>query len=166
MGSKSTPTSPVKGVRMSSLAIDMSVAIEGVWQDFGPYRMKVAQANGATNPQFQAVFEKHMRPLMPALELAGGSKGLGGGTVSPEVERRSRAALHRIYAEAIVKDWDGLLDDSDKPIPYSPEACIKLFEANPKTFDVVRAFSEGEIAFRAEQVQAVAGNSQPTSSTG
>lgn len=97
---------------------------EGIWIDYGDYgRFLVARAGGK-NKAFRNLMDQRLRPYRSALKM-----GLVDDSVIEKITRES-------FAEAVVLDWE-LVDESNQPIPYSAEACSKLFEDCPDLFEDV-----------------------------
>lgn len=46
-----------------------------------------------------------------------------------------------IYARHIVAGWSGINDAAGEPVPFTPEACVALFEYCPEVFDAVWLFA-------------------------
>ncbi len=49
-----------------------------------------------------------------------------------------RTLMVEAFAEAVVLDWEGILDKDDNDIPYSKDNVIKFFTDLPDLFDIVQ----------------------------
>lgn len=61
-------------------------------------------------------------------------------------------AQFALYARHIVAGWSGILDARGEPIPYTPEACVALFEYAPEMFDTVMMFAAQRGNFREKEL--------------
>jgi hypothetical protein len=58
------------------------------------------------------------------------------------------AASRAVYARTVVAGWSGFNDEAGNPIPFSPEACIELFDYAPEIFDLMWLFAAQRANFR------------------
>ena len=120
-------TKPLNGIFGTSASLET----EGIWIDYGEYgRIKVARAGGK-NKAFKNLMERSLRPYRSAMNM---------GTMDDAVLER---ITRENFAEAVVLDWDiveeGPIDETTGkptlvPVPFSREACVKIFEALPDLF--------------------------------
>lgn len=125
---------------------DQTMEQQGVVVDFGPYgRFKVARAAGS-NIKYADAFRKYNKPYQKMLKR---------GTMPESLARQITA---KIYAEAIVLDWEGVIGRDRKPIPFTKENVVKLMLDLPDLFTQIIAESLNAENFRREYVEEAAGN--------
>jgi hypothetical protein len=113
----------------------------GVHTQFGNARIRLARAGGS-NKRFAKVFERETRPMRRALENGAADND------------QSRAAMQRIYAEAVVLGWEtnmgngtedwqpGIEGPDGELLPFTRENVIATFQALPDLFtDVIQEAS-------------------------
>ena len=109
---------------------------EGIILDYGKDgRIKIHRAGGS-NLRFSQVMAQKSRPY--ARQLA----------VDNLDEEISRRVMAEVYAETVVIGWDGVKDENDQDLPYSKEACVKLFLEVPELFLNVKAAALDAAQFR------------------
>lgn len=87
---------------------------EGIWADYGDFRVLIARAGGA-NKRYQTYADKKVKPYRRAIQQG----------IMPE--NRANALMADIYAETIILAWevaDGENDDGEtkwKPGIHGPE---------------------------------------------
>lgn len=113
-------------------------ASSGVWIDFGDRRFLILRAGGA-NHRFTRRIGEMIRPLR---------RQIANGTVDPD---KLRKIYWRVYAEAVVKDWDGIKSGGN-PVPYSAEAGYAFFEAFPDLFEELRVYADDMSTFAEERI--------------
>jgi hypothetical protein len=124
----------------------------GVWLEYGfnertekPIRLLCARAGGA-NTNFQKKLEAAMKPYRRQVQTE---------TMDNKVAER---ILKKVYADAIVLGWEEVDDENDQPMPFTAENCVKLFEALPDLFRDVQDATQKVAVYRAEVMEADAGN--------
>ena len=120
----------------------------GVWLNFGGYEIKIARAGGG-NKRHQPAAELHFREHRQAAAV---------GVLPEEVAER---ALHQVYADAIVLGWRTKQEDGSYvptiegpeggPWEFTRDNVLKLFEAIPDLFKVIRGFAENYTTFQRVQ---------------
>lgn len=88
---------------------------------------------------------------------------LSSGKTSPEFVDKFRKEIQPpLYADHIIKDWEGVVDATGEPVPCSAENKLAFMKALPaQAFDNLVAFCEEEPNFRDTDSQALAKNSPP-----
>lgn len=71
---------------------------DGVWLDYGDFRIRVARAGGA-NKKYLALAEKTFKPVRRSIEA---------GSMS---NQRAEHLLMDVYSKAVVKDWETKVTD-------------------------------------------------------
>lgn len=59
----------------------------------------------------------------------------------------------KLYAETVVKGWEGLEDKQGNALPFSVENCIKLFEELPDIFLDIKKLADEMQIFRVAAVE-------------
>lgn len=70
-----------------------------------------------------------------------------------ESDANDERATRAIYARYIVAGWRGLLDPAGEPVPFTPEACEKMFEYCPEVFDAVWLFATQRANFHTAKLE-------------
>lgn len=100
--------------KLSSFRTDPDKETEGVWFDFAEgIRFKVARWN---NPKFRQLVEKLARPHARTFRRSG---------------RRGEmweSIVKQAAARTILLDWENVEDDNGKPLKYSPDEALRVFE--------------------------------------
>src|SRR3982751_2269104 len=58
-----------------------------------------------------------------------------------KVDWTDKHAVQEIFARMLVVEWHGLVTRTGEPIPYSPEACLALFEVLPDLWEELQRFA-------------------------
>lgn len=134
---------------------DENMEVEGIWLDYGEFRIKVAAA-GQGNSAYVKYAEKKLKPVRRALET---------GAMSNE---RAQALMADIYAVTIVKSWqvkdeddkwkDGMHDEEGNVIPMTKESVTSAFTALPRLFMDVQEGAQSMSNFQAENLEEDSGN--------
>lgn len=128
------------------LGTDKTMEQQGVLLDFGRAgRFKIARAGGG-NQAYNEVRARRFRPF---------SKQQRQGTLSEEVAQK---ALVEVYAEAVVKGWEGVLGPDRQPIPFSIANAIKLMTDIPQLFEEIRVAATDYANYQSVEAQEAAGN--------
>ena len=107
---------------------------------------------GGSNRKFDRVLLAKMKPYRHKIQR---------GTLDYETNKR---IYMETYAEAVVIGWTGITSGGKK-VPYSPEACVKLFEARPELYEDVKRMADAASTFAKETAEEDEKNSE-TSSAG
>jgi hypothetical protein len=129
-------------MEFDSLRVDKSLAVEGVWFPFQEgARMKLARAH-VSNPVFREVSRR--------IRLERGRP--------PETEEEEREDNIRLYAEAVVRDWDGFTKHGE-PCPYSIEEAIRILgDYEDELFPFIYDRTTRRENYRAAETEKAAGN--------
>lgn len=134
--------------KMFSTAADLEK--EGVWMDFGDFRVCVSRA-GKGNDRYVAKMMEVQRKYKQQLQRQ---------TLTPE---QHDEALRRVYADCIVTGWRGVTDRNGKKLPFNSDNVFTLFTELPDFFETIREFSENFANFREQELEDTAKNSAPAS---
>lgn len=134
---------------------DANLEQEGVYVDYGDFRVKIAFAGGA-NKKFLSYSEQKTKPFRRA--IASGSFS----------EERAKPLMYDIYAETIVLDWEILDGEDDEGeakwisgIPQkdgsvaevTKENIVAVFKQLPALFNDIQETSKSISAFRKEDLE-------------
>lgn len=134
---------------------------EGIWIDYGDFRVQIGRAGGA-NKKYLSYAEAKTKPFRRAIQA---------GTMP---EDRSRALLYDIYAKTVIFNWQ-VSDGEDKDgntkwkngihkkgggiLEVTPENIMLTFKLLPAVFIDLQQAAEGIGLFRKEEMEADAKNS-------
>lgn len=134
---------------------DPQVEKDGVWLDYGDFRIRIARAGGA-NKKFQKVTERLTRPYRRALAT---------GTIDPDV---AEGLLMQAYAEAVVREWEVFRHDEWVPgiegpdgdiLEVTTENIVATFQALRSTlYEDVKEQATSWALFKADITEEAAGN--------
>lgn len=137
---------------------EKSLEIEGVWTNYGEFRVKIAHAGGG-NKQFLTYGEQAMKPFRRAIE---------NGSFPRE---RMEALLFDIYAKTIVKGWEvntgepgeeiwqeGIEGPKGDIIPFTQNNVLETFKALPALFYDFKDVAESIAAYRVADLEDEAKN--------
>ena len=129
---------------------------EGVWIDYGDFRVKVGRAGGA-NKKYLSFAELKTKPFRRAIQA---------GTMP---EERSRSLIYEIYARAVILDWQvadgeegkwksGIPKKDGGSLDFTEQNVIDTFKQLPALFTDIQQCAEGIALFRKEEMEADAKN--------
>lgn len=125
--------------------------VSGVWVNFGEtedgrvINMRLARAGGA-NKDYDKAVEVHTKGIR---------KQLANDLIDNDQLVR---IMRRVYAETVVLAWENVEDEEGKPIPFSKENCLKLFEDLPDLFLDVQEQARKMAIYRQANLDIAAGN--------
>lgn len=133
---------------------DSNMEKDGVWIDYGDFRIRIAHSGGA-NKRYLSYAENKLKPLRRAIES---------GALSNE---RSAPIMMDIYAETIILDWETKVEDSwvqgiedrDGGLQeFNKENVVKTLKALPKLFSDIQEMSGSIQNFRMQDLESEAKN--------
>lgn len=101
---------------------------------------------GGRNIQYQKVAEQIFKPYRRQLQH---------GVIDPEILEN---LLAQVYAKAVVKDWSGVEDENDNPLPYNEANVVKLLTDLPVVFDAIKEVARDYNQYLMESLEAEAKN--------
>ena len=140
---------------------DTSLETQGIWIDYGDFRVLIARAGGS-NKRYLSYTETKTKPFRRAIQA---------GTMT---EERSRSLLYDIYAKTIILDWqisEGVDDEGNTIwkkgihakdggiLEVNVENVMQTFRNLPSLFQDLQQAAEGISLFRKEEMEADAKNS-------
>ncbi|QDP61608.1 MAG: hypothetical protein Tp138OMZ00d2C19078261_69 [Prokaryotic dsDNA virus sp.] len=141
-------------------AADEHLEAEGVWVDYGDFRVLLARAGGA-NKKYTKYMETKSKPFRRAIQAG----------AMPE--KRSRELLFDVYATTVIKDWEvnsGEAEDGSTVwergihMPdgsvgeYSKDNVMLTFRKLPDLFFDLQKQADGIAIFRKEEMEEDAKN--------
>lgn len=95
----------------------------------------------AGNPKNREYIREHGKGL---------KHGVQAGFANEELLELTREAT----ANTVLVGWEGIEDDKDKPIEYSPEAALKIFKEYPEFLELVLSIANDRANFRDSEADA------------
>jgi hypothetical protein len=117
----------------------------GFDKDGKPITIRIARAGGS-NAAFTKRMEAKVKPYRRQIQTE---------TIDTQVVEK---LLREVYAETVVLGWDNVSDADGNPMQFSFANCVKLFEDLPDLFKDIQEQSQRSALFRAELLEAAAGN--------
>ncbi len=131
-------------MKFNKLVADPKKEVEGVWVDVVEgCRLKIARLG---NPEYDKVMQRLTKPhrrLMRRGDLAG--------DLMQDIVRRT-------MAKTILLDWEGIEDDDNKPIEFSPGEALKLLKKSDEFTEIVLDFARSLELFQEEEKEETEGN--------
>lgn len=135
---------------------DTNLETDGIWLDYGDFRVKIARAGGS-NKRYLSYAETKTKPFRRAIAA---------GTMP---EERSRALLFDIFAKTIILDWqvaDGVDEETGETIwkqgihkkgggvlDFSAENVLMTFKLLPAIFFDIQQAAESIALFRKQEME-------------
>lgn len=139
-------TEPKKKSPVASLfATDPKLERDGVWHDYGEFKLLIARAGGHNRAYMQTA-EAVMRPYRRQIQLD---------MLAPE---KSEELMMTIFARSVMRGWEGITDDEGEPLPFTVENCVDLFTKFPDLFADVREVANRIALYRVAETEVDAGN--------
>lgn len=142
----------------ASFRVDEKRKEEGVWLDYGDFRIRVGHA-GQSNKRYMTYMEKALRPVRQAMNA---------GTLSND---RSLAIMADIFAKTVILAWEvsqtvdgktswveGIEGPEGEILPYDEDNVIATFKALPELFVDIQNQSSSIANFRRLEVETDQGN--------
>ena len=124
---------------------DATLEAQGVWFPVGTARFLVARAGGA-NEAYAKELAKAFAPFQSILEAG----------AMPEGDANKLFAT--VFAETVIKDWEGVTDKNGQALEYSKEACAQMLVALPSLFQLIRAFADKLSTYQKKALEGAAKN--------
>ena len=116
---------------------DTKAEVEGIELDFGDgVIFKIARA-GKSNPDFAKASRKRTKPYLFAIKA---------GTLD---DAMANAILINVFADSVVKGWEGVTDAKGKALTFSHANVVKLFTDLPDLLEQVKEYAEDPDSFNA-----------------
>lgn len=128
-------------LNLSKFLPDRDLANNGIWQELYPGVHFLIAYAGSANKAFKAATMK--------MALRAGIRETEVEKLTPEQLEKLAIENIPIYAECIVKDWKGVIDeDTDQAVLYSPKTAENLLTNYPEVFDRVSVISKNEKLYK------------------
>jgi hypothetical protein len=130
---------------------DKNVEKEGIVLNYGKnskgedIEIRIARAGGA-NVQYAKLLEVKTKPYRRQIQNE---------TLDNDVAEK---ITKEVYAKAVVMGWTGVEDENGKPLEFSSENCIKLFDDLPDLWMDIQQQSTKAALFRADILEQDAKN--------
>lgn len=128
---------------------------EGVWLDYGDFRIRVSRAGGS-NKRYQKALEEESRQHRRAIDL-----GIMDNDLAEDL-------LRRVYAKTVVRGWqvkdeqgewqDGIEAEDGSLMPVTEENVLATFRELPDLFADVQEQASRIALFRAKAREEASGN--------
>lgn len=107
--------------------------------------IRIARAGGANNA-YSKLLEAKIKPYRRQIQ---------NDTMDNDVAER---ITKEVYAKTVVLGWTGVEDRDNKPLDFTVDNCVKLFDDLPDLWSDIQAQSVNVALFRAEVLEADAKN--------
>lgn len=101
---------------------DKTVEKEGVWVDYGDYKIRIARAGGA-NKAYEICLANKSKPYRK--QIQNGSMDIA----------RQKELVKEAYIETIVLDWENITERDGTPIPFNKANVKGLFNRVPDLWE-------------------------------
>lgn len=113
----------------------------GIILDYGDgEKIKIARAGGA-NESFAVTLERVTRPYRKRMDAH---------TLDNSV---ANELYIQVFAESVVKGWEGIKDRDDKTLKFTVDNCVQLFKDLPDLFSDVREAANDVSNFRVAEIE-------------
>lgn len=106
----------------------------------------IVAREGGRNLHYQKVAEQIFKPYRRQIQH---------GQINPQT---LDSLLAEVYSKTVVKGWEGVEDENNNSLPFSPENCLKLLNDLPVVFDAIKEFARDYTRFLIEEAEADAKN--------
>jgi hypothetical protein len=118
-------------------ASDEKSETEGVWFELTDgVSFKVKRFGGSNSTKIKYLQQKYLKPYARQID-----KGLMD-------DKKERQLYVKIFVEACMVDWKGVVDDNNDEVLYSQENALELFTNLPDLFDFLVASSTDDNSYR------------------
>jgi len=141
--------------------IDPALVRDGIWTEFlivgadrepVTIKLKMALADAQMNPRYKEALRKGLEPFERMLSLYKKATEIPT-TLATKINEIGR----RVFVEQIVVDWEGPTKNGS-PLPYSPDACLLLFEEYPELLAQAEAEASKFERYRVAVLEEASGN--------
>lgn len=145
----------------SQFEADKDLEINGVWNDYGDFRIKLAHTGGA-NKKYQSLAETLTKPFRRLIQT---------GTMP---ETRSLSILLKLFVETVIRDWE-ILDGETKEgkpkwkkgihkkgggvLPFNKDNVAETLKALPALFSAIQAHATDAVIYLKEEMEEDSKNS-------
>lgn len=119
---------------------DSKMETEGLWLDYGDFKIRIARAGGA-NQKYAKLLAEKTKPFRRRFD---------NGTMDNAAAEK---ILAETYAEAVVLGWENVPNRAGEPLAFNKENCIALFLDLPELFRDVQEQAARVANFRAQELE-------------
>lgn len=130
---------------------DATLENEGIWLDYGEFRIRASYAGGA-NKAYNKCLDAKTKHIRRAIST---------GSIQDHILNN---ILINVYAETVIKDWQviseengewkvGIPDKEGNLMPFNSQNVIKTFKALPHLFENVRDAVSNATLYRKEVLE-------------
>ena len=121
------------------------VEMEGVWLDYGDYKILIARAGGG-NKAYDRCLENKTKPYRKVIQ----------NEIMP-IDRQEQI-LMEVYIETVILDWEGMTDEKDKELKFTKDNVRKVLTDLPELWRDILQQSTKTALFRENIREAEAKN--------
>ena len=144
--SKTMTTTKVRESLYDRFKTDQTLEVSGKWLDYGKYgKLRVARAGGA-NTRFSQTLEFKTREYREEID---------DGTIDMDL---ANTLMIETFAESVILDWEDVIGEDGKEIPFSSENVTKLFTDMPDFWANVREKASSMNTYKNKKVAKDVGN--------
>lgn len=125
---------------------DNQMETEGIWLDYGDFKIRIARAGGS-NVRYAKAVERHATQHKTALR---------NDILSAEQQKE---IMIQVYADSIILEWESMEDEDGNALPFSRENVVKVLTDLPDLFADIRQQATTMGLFRKELLEKAAKNS-------
>ena len=113
---------------------------EGITLNYGDAKIIIHRAGGA-NSEYRKKHNANLREF---------GREIDNGTFTPEEDAQVMAEL---YADTVIKGWEGVADENGKPLPFNRENVVKLMTDLPELFNDIKSAATTVALFKQKQIE-------------
>jgi hypothetical protein len=125
---------------MINIDNEQTLLTTGVWAEYEGSRLLIAHMS---NPSFQRAVMRKQAPYKSRIEK---------GTLDPAI---SRDLMCKSMSEALILDWEKVVDSAGAAVAFSKDACYKALKNNEGMRDFVSEFAMNLDNFREAEKEAL-----------
>lgn len=127
-------------------ATDTTREAEGFWHPITDKIKFLMARAGGQNSTFAKTLERRIRPHRRKIDNEDMDVSL------------ANEIMIEVFAETVVKDWKGVMDDDGKALPCTKENIVNILTELPDLFNELRDVASKHANFRATTVEEDVGN--------
>lgn len=113
-------------LNFETIAVDPSLAREGVWMEYMGGRFLLARKG----PEYKAAIVRMYNEHMDLIK-----------SNTPEGDLKATEIYQIAFAEHVLLDWDKIVDNKKNPVPFSKELALKLIK-DPRQIELIEKMEE------------------------
>jgi len=108
----------------------------GIWVQYGPAGKFLLARAGGSNKEYAVRLEQLTRQHLKSIQ-----HGMLDPVLADEI-------LRQVYAEKVIRDWEGVTDEDGNLLPFSVANCVKLLKDLPELFRLIVEDAQGFELYR------------------